>query len=1189
MFDNRRWLCASAATAAMLVASQALAQPVQTKRPGSPPAAAANKDNGEGTEVESVVVTGTFLRGTPETATIPVEGYNLEQMRNEGAPSTLDFVKTLSETGSVFGESNRAGQMGNGTVTINLRSLGSSRTVVVFNGRRMAEEYGYATGRSNNVATLPSCAIGRVEVLKDGGGTTYGADAVGGVVNYITRRNFDGVEAQAQYRYIKDSKGGDYSGCLTLGKVWDKGNVQASFGYLHRSELDVLDRDWAFVPYLRNPSGWSGVNNPGVYQIVQQTNPVTLTPITAAGTGLTLFNNLLGTPNNYQIGTSGQLRDPNCLALGGYNGWSGSGNGVQPTCNTANGLFENLVEESNTYQAYLEGNWQFSNRLKVHGEFTYYGLLIPHIPLDSFTAVTQAWPFARDKNGTPLVNAGVILPQAVGTSPSFLVPSYNPAVANFLAGFKNSDGSSVFSQTQLGATGWGNPNYSTNNYVALPVTSWRPFGVGGGALDGDIDDQDNRSNQYRVTVEFSGDLGKILIGNWDWSAAVTHGWGNYHLTAPDILVDRLQAALNGFGGPNCVGPPGDYGQGNKNPVVGGVPTVLPGTNGCQFYNPFPSAFPANAATGQTNPGYNAALVNDRKLVEWMYTKVQTQYPTDYDVIDLLLRSDLNYHLWSDESLQLAIGAQYRERHQITDTLDIGDASKNPCSTPGVMNCLNRTGPTVFRRHFNISGTDQDYNRRFPTEAAFAELKVPVTKKLNVQLSTRWEKYFSDLGAQDNAVVVSGGGVRYQLTEKVALRATAQQSFSQANPLAPAPDIDLLATSFPGAFGGGSGANYVTKNVPNTEVKPERGFNYNIGGVFQIGSNVTATLDYYNISIKSVIDPGGLSANTILNALAVPGETGATTHINCSSPLFQPQTGLGGHPFFEMPQGVSCVQGVTLMRDVLGTSTTVNGVTTTTPGGVVRFFGAQGQERRTFNGGSLDTSGVDANVRWRAGQLMGGDLSVTGDLSYILSYKVGAYQIAGIPYSIGYDGVGYVNNGSARPGGSRVNAWRGSLGFNWSRGKHNLNWQTRYVSSITNNDQNLVDASTLPVSSRNANIGGPGGVVDQSCPTVGIYAPPVPNAAGTGLYGLPVVVGGLSAIGFNPCQNTAITNGDKLYGQFISSFTWRLQLPKQVDLTFTIDNVVDADPKFSRDTLNYDSGSSVGPLGRTYQVSVRKTF
>jgi outer membrane receptor protein involved in Fe transport len=109
----------------------------------------------------------------------------------------------------------------------------------------------------------------------------------------------------------------------------------------------------------------------------------------------------------------------------------------------------------------------------------------------------------------------------------------------------------------------------------------------------------------------------------------------------------------------------------------------------------------------------------------------------------------------------------------------------------------------------------------------------------------------------------------------------------------------------------------------------------------------------------------------------------------------------------------------------------------------------------------------------------------------------------------------------------------------------------------------------------------------------MIAPPIPDAAGTGLYGQRVVVGTTAgnqiAVGYNPCQNVAITNGAKLYGQFVSSFSYRLQLPKEVDLTFTVDNVLDADPKFSRDTLNYDSGSSVSPLGRTYQVSVRKTF
>jgi hypothetical protein len=136
----------------------------------------------------------------------------------------------------------------------------------------------------------------------------------------------------------------------------------------------------------------------------------------------------------------------------------------------------------------------------------------------------------------------------------------------------------------------------------------------------------------------------------------------------------------------------------------------------------------------------------------------------------------------------------------------------------------------------------------------------------------------------------------------------------------------------------------------------------------------------------------------------------------------------------------------------------------------------------------------------------GDLSITGDVSYILSYDVGEYKIAGIPYSIGYDGVGYVNNGSARPGGQRITPWRGTVTFNWRKDKHNFNWSTRYVSSITNNDQGLIDASAFPSASRNANIGGANGIVSQSCPQVGFVAPPIPDAAGTGLYGVRGVVG-----------------------------------------------------------------------------------
>ena len=282
------------------------------------------------------------------------------------------------------------------------------------------------------------------------------------------------------------------------------------------------------------------------------------------------------------------------------------------------------------------------------------------------------------------------------------------------------------------------------------------------------------------------------------------------------------------------------------------------------------------------------------------------------------------------------------------------------------------GTGLFKRGFNISGTSQDYDRTYPVESAFAELKVPITSKLNTQFSTRWEKYFSDLHGEDHAVMVTGGGIRYQLNDKVAFRATGQQSFSQANPLAPVPDIPATVTSIPGAFGGTTGVNYTTLNVANQGVRPERGFNYNIGGVFQIGSEVTATLDYYNISIGQVIDPGGLSATTVINAAVVPGTTGISALLNCDHPIVnQPQSTLNGRSFFQLPANYVCIQGVTTVSDdtLQGIQTQDRALTSTPTEKLgttqISFYGAQGQERRTYNGGSLMTPpGVDLNVRWR---------------------------------------------------------------------------------------------------------------------------------------------------------------------------------------------------------------------------------
>ena len=127
---------------------------------------------GEAT-VEEVVVTGSFIAGTPEDAALPVDVIGTKELEARGSPTMVQLIKTIPSSGAVIGENNRFGS-GSGAATINLRNLNSpstgSRTLVLFNGRRIPVSP--QSLNSVDVNLLPTAAIGRVEVLKDGAAAT---------------------------------------------------------------------------------------------------------------------------------------------------------------------------------------------------------------------------------------------------------------------------------------------------------------------------------------------------------------------------------------------------------------------------------------------------------------------------------------------------------------------------------------------------------------------------------------------------------------------------------------------------------------------------------------------------------------------------------------------------------------------------------------------------------------------------------------------------------------------------------------------------------------------------------------------------------------------------------------------------------------------------------------------------------
>ena len=104
---------------------------------GAPMAAAAQDE----TEVEAVVVTGSFIAGTPEDAALPVDVISSDELQKQGSPSTVELIKSLPVSNGVLGDENQfdaRAQGSEGAATVNLRGLGASRTLVLFNGRRLA-------------------------------------------------------------------------------------------------------------------------------------------------------------------------------------------------------------------------------------------------------------------------------------------------------------------------------------------------------------------------------------------------------------------------------------------------------------------------------------------------------------------------------------------------------------------------------------------------------------------------------------------------------------------------------------------------------------------------------------------------------------------------------------------------------------------------------------------------------------------------------------------------------------------------------------------------------------------------------------------------------------------------------------------------------------------------------------------
>jgi outer membrane receptor protein involved in Fe transport len=195
-------------------------------------------------EVERIEVTGSRIKRADMEGANPVQIIGREELVASGITNVGDILQEIPSVAGA-GTNTAINNGGSGSVRVSLRGLGSARTLVLLNGRRMVAS-GTGANSSVDLSTIPTAIIKRVEVLKDGASAIYGSDAIAGVVNIITRDDFEGFEANLMYdASTEEGDGETKSFDVTVGFAGDKGSVVVNAFYVEQGAQWSGDRSWS--------------------------------------------------------------------------------------------------------------------------------------------------------------------------------------------------------------------------------------------------------------------------------------------------------------------------------------------------------------------------------------------------------------------------------------------------------------------------------------------------------------------------------------------------------------------------------------------------------------------------------------------------------------------------------------------------------------------------------------------------------------------------------------------------------------------------------------------------------------------------------------------------------------------------------------------------------------------------------
>ncbi|MBS0295660.1 MAG: TonB-dependent receptor [Proteobacteria bacterium] len=291
-------------------------------------------------QVKEVVITGSRIPQPGLTSTSPLSVINDQEVKLQGTTNAENLVNSLPQVFASYGSEVSNGSTG--TATVNLRGLGTRRTLVLIDGKRMMP--GDPVLPVADLNQIPATLIDRVELVTGGASAVYGSDAISGVVNFIMKKDFEGLRIDSQYAFYQHDNNDSFSrtantahgytpptGNVTDGATWDftavmgasspdgKGNVTAYMGYRNTQAVTENKRDFSNCSYSainNNPLVCQGSSTsfPGRFTSVTLAKQPSKTIADSSG-NLTPYS---GAANSFNFAPYNYFQRPDERYTGGY-------------------------------------------------------------------------------------------------------------------------------------------------------------------------------------------------------------------------------------------------------------------------------------------------------------------------------------------------------------------------------------------------------------------------------------------------------------------------------------------------------------------------------------------------------------------------------------------------------------------------------------------------------------------------------------------------------------------------------------------------------------------------------------------------------------------------------------------------------------------------------------------------------